>query len=148
MHFDRADHVPILLVEDDDNDVLFMQIAFKRAGMSNPLIALHDGAEAIDYLSGTGQYADRDRFPMPCLILTDLKMPRMDGFDLLAWLKDHPEILHVPIIVLSSSNQPEDRRRALELGARDYWVKPSEIQTLMRIVEHMRHTWVAIHCSS
>ena len=148
MRFDRSDHVPILLVEDDDNDVLFMQLAFKRASMPNRLIALHDGAEAIDYLDGVRPYADRARFPTPCLILTDLKMPRMDGFDLLAWIQDRPEHQHIPVIVLSSSNQPEDRRRALELGARDYWVKPSEIQTLMRIVQQMRTTWVAAHCSS
>ena len=147
MRFDRSDHVPILLVEDDDNDVLFMQLAFKRAGMPNRLIALHDGAEAIDYLAGVGPYGDRARFPMPCLILTDLKMPRMDGFDLLASIQGRHELHHIPVIVLSSSNQPEDRRRALELGARDYWVKPSEIQTLMRIVQQMRTTWIAAHCS-
>ena len=147
MRSDRPDRVPILLVEDDDNDVLFMKLAFKRAGMSNPLIILHDGAEAIDYLDGVEPYADRYRFPVPCLILTDLKMPRMDGFDLLAWIQHRPEFHHIPAIVLSSSNQPEDRRRALELGARDYWVKPSEIQTLMRIIQQMRTTWVLAHCS-
>jgi CheY-like chemotaxis protein len=144
-HADHADRVPILLVEDDDNDVLFMQLAFKRARMPNPLIALHDGAEAMDYLSGIGNYANQGR--SPCLILTDLKMPRMDGFDLLAWIRGRPTLSHIPVIVLSSSNQPEDRRRALELGARDYWVKPSEIQTLMRIVEQMRNTWIPAHCA-
>src|SRR4030095_3222751 len=137
MRFERADRVPILLVEDDENDILFMQLAFKRAGMPNLLIAVHDGVEAMDYLSGTDRYADRNQFPVPCLMLTDLKMPRMDGFDLLAWIQSRADLLHIPIIVLSSSNQPEDRRRALELGAREYWVKPSEIQTLMRIVERM-----------
>ncbi|HSU56972.1 MAG TPA: response regulator [Candidatus Dormibacteraeota bacterium] len=147
MHFADANHVPILLAEDDDNDVLFMKLAFKRAGLENPLVAVHDGEEAIQYLRGEGIYADRQKFPLPCLLLTDLKMPRSNGFDLLEWLQEQPCLAHIPAIVLSSSDQPRDRQRALQLGAREYWVKPAQIQVLMKLVEHMRNTWVAAHCS-
>src|SRR5436190_5741750 len=109
VHFDHSSHPPVLLVEDDDNDILFMQIAFKRAGMEHPLVAVHDGEMAIEYLSGTGRYNDRERFPLPCIIVTDLKMPRMDGFDLLEWMQGRPELAGTPAIVLSSSDQPADR---------------------------------------
>jgi CheY-like chemotaxis protein len=147
VHSENANRAPILLAEDDDNDVLFMQIAFKKAGLQNPLISVHDGCQAIEYLSGSGKFADREQFPLPCLVLSDLKMPKVSGFDLLAWLNTRPELAEIPVIVLSSSDQPQDRQRALELGAREYWVKPAQIQVLMKLVEQMRHTWVAAHCS-
>ena len=141
----KGEQVPILLVEDDDNDVLFMQLAFKRAGVPNPLFVVWDGDEAIEYLTGSGNFTDRAKHPMPCLILTDLKMPRASGFDLLRWLQ--PNLAHIPAIVLSSSDQPRDRQLALDLGAKDYWVKPSQIEVLMQLVREMRNTWVAAHCS-
>ena len=139
---------PILLAEDEENDVLFMRLAFKKAGLEHPLIAVPDGERAIEYLDGSGPYADRQRFPLPCLILTDLKMPRVNGFEILTWLESRPHLRHIPVIVLSSSSHEEDERRALELGARAYWVKPSQIQVLIDLVKHMRDTWVAAHCSA
>ncbi len=119
---ERAAHAPIMLAEDDENDILFMRLAFRKAGLQNPLMPVHDGEEAIEYLSGCGRFADRERYPLPCLVLTDLKMPRVNGLELLAWIKARPEFEHIPAIVLSSSNLPEDRERAKERGAADYWV--------------------------
>ena len=144
---ERAAHAPIMLAEDDENDVLFMKLAFRKAGLQNPLMPVHDGEEAIEYLSGLGRFADRDHYPLPCLVLTDLKMPRVNGLELLAWIKARPEFEHIPTIVLSSSNLPEDRERAKERGAADYWVKPGRIDRLMSLVTEMRDTWVAAHCA-
>jgi CheY-like chemotaxis protein len=144
---DRANRAPILLAEDEPNDVLFMQVAFKKANLANPLMPVPDGEAAIAYLAGTGQYCDRELFPLPCLILTDLKMPCMDGFELLRWLKQYSEFRHIPAIVLSSSDEPADRQQAAEYGAADYWVKPAEIERLMSLIREMRDAWVAAHCS-
>jgi CheY-like chemotaxis protein len=142
----KAEHAPILHVEDDSNDVLFMQLAFKKARLENPLIPVHDGEAAVCYLSNAVLAAGK-KPALPCLILTDLKMPRMNGFEFLSWLKQHPDLRHIPTIVLSSSGEPEDRRRAAELGAVDYWVKPAQMEVLMALVKEMRDTWVAAHCS-
>jgi CheY-like chemotaxis protein len=147
MGTEKANNAPILLAEDQENDVYFMQRAFVQAGLPNPLIPVENGKDAIAYLSGTGVYVDRDRFPMPCLILTDLKMPMVNGFDLLAWLKQQPHLRHIPAIVLTSSDQPEDNRRALELGAAAYWVKPAKVNLLTHLVTEMRNTWIEVHCS-
>jgi CheY-like chemotaxis protein len=147
VHSGKGDSVPILLAEDDDNDVLFMQIAFKKAGVPNPLFRVHDGEEAIHYLEGNGDFVDRTKYPLPCLVLTDLKMPKVNGFDLLRWLQTSAELAHIPAIVLSSSDQPSDRELAAALGAKEYWVKPAQIEVLMQLVREMRNTWVAAHCS-
>jgi CheY-like chemotaxis protein len=144
---DARNRSPILLVEDEPDDIFFMQRAFRRSGLDHPLLPLPDGEAAIQYLSGQREFSDRSRFPLPCLILTDLKMPLVNGFDLLAWLKTQPQLKDIPAIVLSSSDEPSDRVRAAELGAREYWVKPCQMDILVQLVEHMRKTWVAAHCS-
>jgi CheY-like chemotaxis protein len=138
---------PILLAEDEENDIVFMQLAFKKAGLQNRLISVSDGEEAIDYLEGRGAFSDRDRFPLPCLLLTDLKMPRVNGFELLTWLRDQAQLTHIPVIVLSSSSHEEDEKRSYDLGAKAYWVKPSQIQVLIELVKGMRDTWVSAHCA-
>src|SRR5882762_4014941 len=86
----------ILLVEDDPNDALLAQRALQRAGASQEILHLQDGEEAINYLSGKPPFADRTRYPLPSLVLLDLKMPRMSGFDVLTWLQGHPEFSHAP----------------------------------------------------
>src|SRR5512133_3063139 len=120
-----ADRQPILLAEDEPHDVFFMRRAFEQAGVANPLQSVADGAEAIDYLSGTGQYADRRRYPLPCLLVTDIKMPKVDGFDLLAWLQTQPQFKDLPRLVISSSCHEKDLKRSLGLGALAYFTKPS-----------------------
>jgi len=143
----KAAHAPILHAEDDENDALFMRLAFKKAKLANPLIAVHDGEAAIAYLNTASQPGNADLFPLPCRILTDLKMPRVSGFDLLKWIKEQPHLSHIPAIVLSSSGEPGDRQRASELGAAAFWVKPAHIEMLMAMVTEMRDTWVSAHCS-
>ena len=148
MIFQKSGHPPILHAEDDENDILFLQRAFQKTQLENPLVAVHDGEEAIDYLNEALKSPDKKNPPLPCLILTDLKMPGMDGFELLHWLKSQPALQNIPAIVLSSSGEPEDRRRAAELGAADFWVKPSQMEMLISLVKEIRDTWIATHCSA
>ena len=91
----------ILLVEDEENDVFFLKHAFEEVGVLNPLRVAQDGQEALDYLSGRGEYADRERFPLPCLILLDLKLPRVMGFEVLQWIREQPALKTLIVVVLS-----------------------------------------------
>lgn len=127
----------ILIVEDDVNDQNFIQRAFKQSGVVNHLSVVNDGEEATAYLRGLALYADRTLHPLPRLIITDLKMPRMGGIDLLEWMSAREEFRLIPTIVLTSSNNQEDIARAYEHGAKGYIIKPvqfAELAKLMRIV--------------
>ena len=136
----------ILLVEDSDNDLVLMRYAFKKAGVSNPIVEMRDGEAAIEYLSGDGVYADRERYPLPCLIITDLKMPRVDGFGVLEWLQARPEFDRVPKLVLTASGIADDHQRAVHLGACAYFVKPNGLEDLVALVKHMDEAWITAHC--
>src|SRR6267154_5919432 len=105
----------VLLVEDDLNDVFLVKRAFKSAHIPNPLQIVTDGEEAINYLRGDGKYADRGAYPLPKLIVMDIKMPRLSGFDVLEWVKgDGKPLRRIPIVIVSSSDNPEDINRAYE----------------------------------
>ena len=122
----NTDLQTILLVEDDSNDVLLLQRAFRRAGLTQSLQVVSDGDQAVCYLSGDGEYSDRARHPMPALILLDLKLPRRSGLEVLEWLRAQPpQIKNLPVIVLTSSRLSEDVDRAYGLGANSYMAKPS-----------------------
>ena len=137
----RRDRLNILLIEDDDHDIFFVQKAMERAGAGDTVQAVHDGEEAILYLRGEGQYADRTRFPLPNVILTDLKMPRMDGFTFLRWLRTHPECSVIPTIVYSSSGQEQDVKEAYLLGANSYLVKPTDLNEMVETLRLMYEYW-------
>jgi CheY-like chemotaxis protein len=136
----------ILLVDDSEDDHELMRFAFKKAGVRNPVRELHSGDEAIAYLSGKGEYADRERYPLPCLIITDLKMPGVDGFDLLDWLRKCPEFACVPKLVLTASAHEGDEKRARQLGACAYFVKPSQLSNLVKTVVAVNEDWISEHC--
>src|SRR5215831_13598345 len=93
----------VLFVEDMESDLGLMRVAFQKAKVQHPMQEARDGQEAIDYLSGAGVYADRNRYPEVCVVITDLKMPRVDGFELLKWLKGRSEFCRLPRIVLTAS---------------------------------------------
>jgi CheY-like chemotaxis protein len=131
----------ILLVEDDENDVLLIQRALKKHYVNGPLHVARNGHEAIEYLSGQGKFSDRTRYPFPDVVVTDLKMPKMSGFELLAWLHDHQEFQVIPTIVLSSSKEDRDVVRAYNLGATSYMVKPAESDTLGQMVKAIKDYW-------
>jgi CheY-like chemotaxis protein len=136
----------ILLAEDSESDLMLMRFAFEKAKVKRPIQVAQDGQEAVDYLSGTGIYANRKKYPEVCVLITDVKMPRMDGFELLAWLNERPEYVRLPRIVLSASGLEEDRRRAAELGSCAYFVKPSELNELIEVVAHLDEKWISEHC--
>ena len=136
----------ILFVDDSADDCELMRYALTKARVPNPVIELQDGEEAIYYLSGQGQFANRDRYPLPCLIITDLKMPRVNGFELLEWLRDKPEFHRVPKIVLSASGHDEDKMRARQSGACAYFVKPAQLKHLVEVVRKMDEDWISENC--
>ncbi len=121
----------ILQVEDEPGDVLEPRRAIEKARPGCHFHWVRNGDQAIDYLSGAGAYADRSTHPFPCLVLLDLSLPGVDGFDLLAWVAAHPQWRSLPFIVLSGSNNPEDERHALKLGALAYYVKRPDDYSLL-----------------
>ena len=135
-----------MLVDDSPDDLALMRFAFKKAGVRNPVCEIHSGIQAMSYLIGEGEYADRERYPLPCLIITDLKMPGVDGFELLEWLHQHHEFARVPKLVLTASSMESDERRARQLGACAYFVKPSQLNDLVRTVAAVNEDWIAAHC--
>ena len=136
------DQVPILLAEDDKNDIFLMRRAFDNAGFLNPLFVVHNGQQAIHYLEGTGEYAQRDKYPLPGLMLLDLKMPLMDGFDVLAWLRTQQQFNTLPVVVLTSSKLDSDIDKSRELGVYDYRVKPQTFEDLVRLLDDVRKCWL------
>ena|ERR1051326_3854905 len=133
----------ILLAEDDANDVFLFRRAVQKAGLASKVVDVPDGREAVQYLSGEPPYANRALFPVPDLLLLDLKMPLMDGFDVLGWKKTRPELADLPAIVLSSSTIEADIKRAQSLGALDYLIKPSDTANLLRLVQELHERWLA-----
>jgi CheY-like chemotaxis protein len=131
----------ILIAEDIEDDAVLLERAFNLIGLAHPVKVLTDGAEVIKYLRGAGKYADRLLFPFPRVLFTDLKMPHVDGFELLEWLREHPEHSVVPTIVFSSSGEPADVRRAYELGAHAYLVKPCSMEELQKMMRRMYEFW-------
>jgi len=132
----KARHV--LVADDDENDVLLLRRAFQKAGLSHTIIHVKDGQEAIDYLSGVGT----DVKPPPSLLVLDLKMPRLDGFDVLEWLRSRQERLPVPVVVFSSSALPMDKEKAETLGAHDYLVKPETFDSWILVAKRLHEQWL------
>ena len=131
----------ILQVEDDPNDVFLLQHALKKVGVKNPFQVVNDGQEAIDYLQGEGQFADRLKFPFPCLVLLDLKLPLVMGLDVLKWIRQQLEIPLV-VIVLSASAEDCDIAEAYRLGANAFLTKPSEASRLNDMVKAISDFWL------
>ena len=121
----------ILYAEDDPNDLMIFQMRFNRATLPHSLNVVEDGQAAIDWLSGKGKFSDREKFPLPNLLILDLKMPRKTGFDVLEWVRSNPEFQSMKCIVLSSSDDPGDVKRAYQLGATSYFVKSVSFDELI-----------------
>ena len=136
---------PILLVEDEENDVMLLQRAFRRSGMVNPLQVVRHGDDAVAYLEGSGEYADRVKYPLPVLVLLDLKLPRRTGLEVLEWVKGQTGVKKIPIIVLTSSKNDDDVNRAYELGANSYVVKPVSFETLLELVKSLELYWLVLN---
>lgn len=133
---------PILLVEDDDNDVFLMARMVKKVGIPNALEIVRDGHEAVDYLSGRGVFGDRGRFPLPALVLLDLNLPGRSGLEVMKWIRQQPPFQSLLVIVFSSSSAISDIDRAYRLGANSYLVKPSSPTELMELLTALKHYWL------
>jgi DNA-binding response OmpR family regulator len=136
----------ILVVEDDENDVFFLQNAFKSAGILISLYVARDGRQAINYLDAAGEFADREKFPLPALILLDLKLPQVMGLDVLRWIRARPE-LRMPVIILSASKNEADIEAAYRLGANAYLVKPNAVGKLLEMVRAIKDFWLTHNTS-
>ena len=135
----------VLVAEDDPSDVFFLKRAFTLAGVPTALHFVRDGQEAIDYLEGENGYADRETHPLPDLVLLDLKMPRMNGFDVLEWLRKQPGLKRLLVTVLTSSDQPQDINRAYDLGANSYLLKPHNSENLSELVIQVQKYWLELN---
>jgi CheY-like chemotaxis protein len=132
----------ILVVEDESHDQLMIEKAFRDLGLTGPILFADNGHEAIKYLMGEGKFADRTQYPFPTFIMTDLKMPRSDGFDVLQHLKANPGWAVIPTVVLSSSSDPDDIRTAYSLGASAYHVKPQSFDQLRSRLKILHDYWM------
>ena len=130
----RTNLPEILLVEDNEDDVFLMQRAMAKANIRPPLYVATNGQEAVDYLAGSGSFADRAAYPLPHCIFLDLKLPFYDGFEVLEWMNQRA-LANIPVLVLTSSPEERDRERARQLGARAYLVKPPTPKMLIEALQ-------------
>ena len=139
---------PILFVEDDLNDIWLAKRAIKTGMLDISPTFVNSFRDLQSYMEGEGSYSDRDKFPLPAIIITDLKLEASSGFDVLTWLGHDQRFHHIPVFVLTSSGLSEDRARALKLGARDVMVKPPENKTLVEILTRIVTFPEHVHPSS
>ncbi len=137
-------NAPILLAESNANDVLLLRCAFEKVRIRNPLVIVQDGRQAIEYLGRTGRYKDPLKYDWPCLMLLALKLPLMDGTEVLSWRKEHHHC-ELPIIVLTSSASPSKIQEILSLGAADYRFKPRDFDGLLDLAHELRFGWLDKH---
>lgn len=133
----------MLIAEDDENDALLLERAIRRIDPDATFYIVHDGFEAIQYMKGEGKYANREVYPFPRVLITDLKMPKKNGFELLEWLQKHPDCNVIPKIVVSASNVVSDVVKAYQLGANCYFQKPSTFEELLEFVTLNFRFWTA-----
>lgn len=135
----------ILLVEDNKMDVALTLDAFREARLSNQIYVAHNGEEALDYMFGEGQFSDRKHYPLPNLILLDLKMPGIGGNEVLQRVKNTPEIKRIPVIILTSSKEEGDRALSYDLGANSYLVKPISFDGFLEVVKKVTDYWISLN---
>jgi CheY-like chemotaxis protein len=132
----------LLHVEDDPNDVLLLQRAFRKANAALTIHAVTDGDKAVAYLSGADEFADREKYPLPTVALLDLKMPRKSGLEVLAWIRNEPKLRRLVVIIFTSSKHDEDVNKAYELGANSYLVKPVGFDMLVEVARMVQQYWI------
>lgn len=132
----------LLLVEDNPNDILLFQRALRKAKLDIPLNIVQDGEQAVDYLTGQSRYTNRRKYPLPALILMDIRLPRKSGLEVLAWLKSQPILCRIPVIVFTSSEEIVDVNQAYDSGANSYLTKPVSFEALEDIVSSVKEYWI------
>ena len=137
-----AESAVILLAEDREDDVILIRHAFTEANIPNPLFVVRNGAEVISYLKGDGKYSNRAEYPLPSLLLLDLKMPRINGFEVLKWVREQPGLSSLRILVLTSSNEMRDVNQAYHLGANSFLVKPHDFEDFIELSRLVQEYWL------
>jgi two-component system, response regulator len=135
----------ILLVEDNDDDAELARMAFHRAKFTNPLIRVRDGVEALDYLFGRGQHAERDVRDLPAVTLLDLKLPKMGGLEVLKAVRADERTKHIPIVILTSSNEDQDRLSAYDHFANSYVIKPVDYDQFVGAALQLGLYWMVLN---
>lgn len=141
----NASCTTVLLVEDNPDDVALFQRAMRKAALDYSLQVVGDGEAAVAYLSGEAQYADRTRYPLPRLVLLDLKLPRKSGHEVLEWLYAQPDLRRLPVVVLTTSRELSDINRAYNNCANSYLVKPFSFDGLIELVRVLHHYWLRLN---
>ncbi len=135
----------ILLIEDNKMDIELTLHAFKKAHIANTIHVAKNGEEGLDYLFGRGEFTDRQTYPLPHLILLDLKMPRIDGFEVLRQVKATPVIKRIPVIIMTSSKEEGDRALSYDIGANSYLVKPVSFEGFADVVRQINGYWLLLN---
>ncbi|HKX62845.1 MAG TPA: response regulator [Verrucomicrobiae bacterium] len=133
---------PILHVEDNEDDQFFLKRAFAAAGIQNTVHLADDGQKAIDYLSSQGAYVDQQQFPTPCLVILDLKLPKVHGLDVLKWMRSHKEFKSIVVVILSSSPLRNDVDMAYDIGVNSFLVKPLSADQMTHIGRLIKEYWL------
>jgi CheY-like chemotaxis protein len=136
---------PVLLVEDNDDDIFFMRRAFRNASIANPMVVMQDGQSAIDYLGGQGPFANRTEHPLPGLVLLDIKLPLRTGFEVLHWIRTNQLLRPLVVVVLTTSSETIDIDAAYRLGANSYLVKPPSPGTLLELTQNLKLYWLEMN---
>jgi CheY-like chemotaxis protein len=134
----------VLWVEDSPDDVLLIGRAIRKAGLEPPAL-VRDGREAVEYLSGSGPYADRSMYPFPTLVLLDIKLPKVSGFEVLHWIREHEETSRLPVVMFTSSKERSDVDRAYALGANAYLLKSVDHEHLVETLTRVRAFWLDLN---
>ncbi len=132
----------VLYVEDEENDRILMQFAFQKEGLERALRMVNDGQAAIDYLSGAGAYGERGEYPLPAVVLLDLNLPEVHGFEVLKWIREQPAHTALPVVVFTSSAREEDRRKAELLGASEFVQKPMMPGGFQEVARKLSEEWL------
>ena len=142
MPYSKARTLTILMADDDEDDRLLTQDAFKESRVLNQLHCVEDGVELLQYLRSEGKYSDKTLYPTPSLILLDLNMPRMDGREALQHIKADPKLRSIPVVILTTSRQEEDMLKGYDLGAASYIAKPVNFEGLVKLMRAIGKYWV------
>jgi DNA-binding response OmpR family regulator len=136
---------PILLVEDDENDVFFFQRAMRKAQIENPLHVARDGREGLNYLAGKAPFTDRDQHPLPALLVLDINLPHYTGLEVLQWIREQPAFRTLIVLILTSSSSEVDVREAYTLGANSYLLKPGHPDEMVELLKVVNLYWLGLN---
>jgi CheY-like chemotaxis protein len=132
----------ILLAEDNDDHVTLILRAFRKGALVNPVFVVRNGEEVIQYLKGDGKFSNRGEYPLPSLLLLDLRMPMKNGFEVLAWIRQEPAFRPLRIVVLTTSEDMKDVNRAYQLGANSFLVKPMDLEHFANLTDAIKGHWL------